>query len=140
MTTDFAADIAARKARLQELQKELAAKGVRFIDVHMAEVNGVFRSKTSPFKLSYEGDALNGILYCVQHSDGQPTGIPVFAGPISNDANGYPNIMCLADPTTVRQHGWAPKHASVITNSYLLDGRRCPLDAAAGGARAQARL
>jgi len=128
MVTDFAADVAARKARLQELQKELAAKGVRFIDVHMAEVNGLFRSKTAPFKLSYEGDALNGILYCVQHSDGQPTGIPVFAGEISNDANGYPNVMALPDPTTVRQHGWDPRYASVITNSYMLDGRRCPID------------
>ena len=87
-----------------------------------------FRIKTTPFKLSYDGDALNAILYCVQHSDGQPNGIPVFAGPISNDANGYPNIMALPDPTTVRHHGWDPRYASVILNSYILDGSRCALD------------
>ena len=128
MTTDFEADVAARKDKLQHLQKELAGKGARFINVHMAEVNGLFRSKTTPFKLTYSGDALNGILYCVQHSDGQPTGIPVFPGAISNDANGYPNVMALPDPTTVRQHGWDPRYASVITNSYMLDGSRCRLD------------
>ncbi|MEZ5829613.1 MAG: glutamine synthetase family protein [Dongiaceae bacterium] len=128
MTTDFEATIAARKDKLQQLQQELTDKGARFINVHMAEVAGVFRSKTAPFKLAYNGDALNGILYCVQHSDGQPTGIPVFPGEISNDANGYPNIMCVPDPGTVRQHGWDPRYASVITNSFMLDGRRCPLD------------
>lgn len=128
MTTEFEAAISARKGDLQRLQKELAEQGARFINVHMAEVAGVFRSKTAPFKLSYNGDALNGILYCVQHSDGQPTGIPVFAGEISNDANGYPNIMCIPDPATVRHHGWDPRYASVITNSFMLDGRPCPLD------------
>src|SRR5262249_21184535 len=118
----------ARKAELQRLQAELKEKGARFINVHMAEVAGLFRTKTAPFKLSYDGDALNGILYCVQHSDGQPNGIPVFDGAISNDANGYPNIMALPDPTTVRQHGWDPRYASVILNSYNLDGSRCALD------------
>jgi glutamine synthetase len=126
--TDFAADLEARKPALQRLQAELKDKGARFINVHMAEVAGVFRTKTTPFKLSYDGDALNAILYCVQHSDGQPNGIPVFDGPISNDANGYPNIMALPDPTTVRHHGWDPRYASVILNSYNLDGSRCALD------------
>lgn len=128
MTTDFEADVAARKPRLEELQKDLAAKGARYINVHMPEVNGVFRSKTAPFKLAYSGDALNAILYCVAHSDGAPTATPVFPGPISNDDNGYPNIMALPDPATVRQHGWRPRFASVILNSFLLDGSRCPLD------------
>jgi glutamine synthetase len=128
MTTDFMGAVAARKERLQQLQKELSANGARFINVHMAEVNGVFRSKTAPFKLSYSGDALNAILYCVAHSDGAPTGIPVFPGPISNDDNGYPNIMALPDPDTVRQHGWDPRFASVILNSFMLDGSQCALD------------
>ena len=127
-TTEFAAEAALRKARLQELQRELADKGARFIHVHMAEVNGVFRSKTAPLKLAYNGDALNAILYCVAHSDGAPTATPVFPGPISNDANGYPNIMALPDPATVRQHGWDKRFASVILNSFMLDGRPCPLD------------
>jgi glutamine synthetase len=128
MTTDFTALVAERKQSLQQLHKELTAKGARFINVHMPEVNGVFRSKTAPFKLSYNGDALNAILYCVVHSDGAPTGVPVFPGPISNDDNGYPNIMALPDPATVRQHGWDPRFASVILNSFNLDGSRCALD------------
>lgn len=128
MTTDFASEMARRKDKLQQLEKELKAKGTRFINVHMPEVNGVFRSKTAPFKLSPKGDALNAILYCVAHSDGAPTAVPVFPGPISNDDNGYPNIMALPDPATVRQHGWDPRFASVILNSFNLDGSRCSLD------------
>ena len=128
MTTDFEIARKARKEPLEKLHRDLADKGARYIHVHMPEVNGVFRSKTSPFKLAYNGDALNAILYCVAHSDGAPTAIPVFAGPISNDDNGYPNIMALPDPMTVRQHGWDPRFSSVILNSFLLDGTRCPLD------------
>jgi len=128
MATDFESAVSARKTRLQELQRDLAEKGARFIQVHMPEINGVFRSKTAPFKLSYNGDALNGILYCVAHSDGNPLPVPVFAGAISNDDNGYPNIMALPDPATVRHHGWDPRFASVILNSFMLDGRRCGLD------------
>lgn len=125
---DFQAEVAARKIRLQELQRELTDKGARFMHTHMAEINGLFRSKTTPLKLPYAGDALNGILYCVSHSDGTPTGDVAFAGAIANDDNGYPNIMALPDPTTVRHHGWDPRFASVITNSFLLDGSPCPLD------------
>lgn len=128
MTTDFAGEMARRKDKLQQLEKELKAKGARFINVHLPEVNGVFRSKTAPLKLAHKGDAVNAILYCVAHSDGAPTGVPVFQGPISNDENGYPNIMALPDPQTVRQHGWDPRFASVILNSFNLDGSRCALD------------
>src|SRR6187200_1423430 len=114
MTTDFEIARKARKKPLEKVHRELEGKGARFIHVHMPEVNDVFRSKTSPFKLAYNGDALNAILYCVAPSDGAPTAVPVFAGPISNDDNGYPNIMALPDPTTVRQHGWDARFASVI--------------------------
>jgi glutamine synthetase len=128
MTMDFDATVAARKARLQQLERELKDKGARFMHVHLAEVNGVFRSKTVPLKLAYNGDALNAILYCVAHSDGAPTGIPVFPGPISNDANGYPNIQAVPDPESVRQHGWDLRFASVILNTFMLDGSPCALD------------
>jgi glutamine synthetase len=131
MTMNFEDTLATHKARLQALERELKEKGARFMNVHMPEVNGVFRSKTVPLKLAYNGDALNAILYCVAHSDGAPTGIPVFPGAISNDANGYPNIMAVPDPDTVRQHGWDPRFASVILNTFMLDGRPCGLDSRA---------
>jgi glutamine synthetase len=128
MASDFEAAIASRKPRLQKLEKDLAGQGAQFMNVHMAETNGVFRSKTVPLKLAYNGDALNGILYCIVHGDGAPVGIPVFQGDISNDANGYPNIMALPDPDSVRHFGWDRRYASVILNSFMLDGRTCPLD------------
>jgi glutamine synthetase len=130
---------AERKARLQELQKSLVANGASFINIHVPETNGVFRSKTAPVKLSYNGEAINGILYCVSHSDGMPLGDVAFASPIASDMNGYPNVIGLPDPDTVRQHPWDPRFASVILNSFMLDGSPCPLDPRAALARQEER-
>jgi glutamine synthetase len=117
-----------RKEQLQELQKTLVSKGASFINIHVPETNGVFRSKTAPVKLSCRGEAINGIFYCVSHSDGMPLGDVVFASPIASDENGYPNIIGRADPATVRRHPWDPRFSSVIMNSFMLDGSPCPLD------------
>ncbi len=117
-----------RKAKLQEAQKDLVAKGAEFIHVHVADTNGVFRSKTTPLKLAHNGDAINGILYCVSHSDGMPIGDVSFASPIASDLNGYPNIMGLPDPDSVRHHPWNPRFSSVIMNAFMRDGTPCPLD------------
>jgi glutamine synthetase len=125
---NFQALVEKRKAKLQDLQKSLIANGAEFINIHVPETNGLFRSKTAPMKLSYNGEAINGILYCVSHSDGMPLGDVAFASPIASDANGYPNIIGLPDPDTVRHHPWDPRFASVILNSFLLDGSPCPLD------------
>jgi len=125
---DFETLKSARKAELERLSAEIGAAGAQFVHVHSAETNGVFRTKTTPFKLSTKGDALNGILFCVGHSDGQPIGVPVFPSAIASDDNGYPNIMALADPASVRHHGWDRRFASVITDAFELDGSPCPLD------------
>jgi len=126
--THFETYVAERRDQLIALKDGLAADGAEFMNVHSAEMNGVFRTKTTPLKLSYDGDALNGILFCVGHADGAPVGEAVFAGPISNTENGFPNIMALVDPASVRHHGWSPRFASVITDAFRLDGTPCPID------------
>ncbi len=128
-----------RKPELQRAQKELEAKGVKFVHHHVPGMNGIFRSKTTPTKLSYNGDAINAILYCVSHSDGMPLGDVVFDSAISSTANGYPNIIGLPDPATVRHHQWSPNFASVILNSFMLDGTPCSLDPRAVLARQEER-
>jgi glutamine synthetase len=117
-----------RKIPLQQAHKELLSKGVEFMHIHIPEVNGIFRSKIAPIKLAYSGDAVNAILYCFSHSDGAPLGDITFNAPIACDQNGYPNIMGLPDPATLRHHPWNPRFASLIMNAFYLNGAACPLD------------
>lgn len=131
---------AANAKAYAEASERMQAAGVKYLQGHMVDPNGTFRSKISPFKLSKTGDPLNGILYCVTHGDGQPIGDVSFEAPIASAVNGYPNIQALADPATLRQHGWDPEVASIISSGYMLDGEPCPLDARIQLARADARL
>lgn len=108
--------------------EKLKAAGVKYLQSHMVDMSGGFRSKITPLKLSASGDALNGILYCVSHGDGQPIGDTAFASPIASDANGYPNIQAVADPGSIRVHGWRGDTASIIMNGYMLDGSPCAMD------------
>lgn len=125
---NLAEQAAAHAAAYEAQYKRLKAAGVKFLQGHMVDMAGGFRSKISPLKFSASGDALNGILYCVSHGDGQPTGDTVFASPIAHEGNGYPNIQAVADPASIRHHGWRPDTASVISTGYMLDGTPCVLD------------
>jgi glutamine synthetase len=140
--TEFETALARRKPALEALQKTLAEQGVRFVQVHLPDLNGMLRSKIGPLKLGADGDAVNCNLFCVTHGEGEPIESPLFEAPVSNVGNGYPNMRGLADPASVRRHGWAPEWASVIIDSFEIDGARNPLDAramvAAQAARAEA--
>lgn len=137
---NFAEQGAAYAAAYETEQKRLKAAGVTFLQSHMVDTAGTLRTKISPLKLSPSGDALNGILYCVSHGDGQPTGDTAFASYIASTDNGFPNIQALADPASVRQHGWRPDTASVISSGYMLDGSPCLVDPRHILAKADARL
>lgn len=132
--------VAAYAEACAEAGERMKTAGVKYLQSHMADLNGTFRSKMSPFKLSKTGDPLNGILYCVTYGDGQPIGDVAFEAPIAEASNGYPNIQAAADPASLRQHGWDPEVASIISSGYLLNGEPCPLDARLQLARADARL
>lgn len=112
------------KALVEQFKKD----GVQFLQSHTVDTNGNLRSKLSPLKLSADGDALNAILYCVSHGDGEPIGDTAFASPLACDDNGYPNICALPDPASLRQHGWRRDTASVISSGYMLDGAPCAVD------------
>jgi glutamine synthetase len=48
-------------------------------------------------------------------------------------------MRALADPSTVRSHGWAPEWASVILDSYSTQGDSSPVNARAALARQETR-
>lgn len=125
---EFENKVAEYGPKLEALQEKLALDGVEFIQVHTVDTSGAFRSKIAPLKLSRYGEAINAILYCVAHGDGQPMGDVAFASATANEENGFPNIKGIIDPATVVQHGWKPEYASAITFSYMLDGSPCPYD------------
>ena len=125
---EFENKVAEYGPKLEALQEKLALDGVEFIQVHTVDTSGAFRSKIAPLKLSRYGEAINAILYCVAHGDGQPMGDVAFASASANEENGFPNIKGIIDPATVVQHGWKPEYASAITFSYMLDGSPCPYD------------
>ncbi|MBN8629671.1 MAG: glutamine synthetase [Rhodobacterales bacterium] len=132
--------VAAQADACADGSARMKAAGVKYLQGHMADLNGTFRSKMSPFKLSTSGEPLNGILYCVTHGDGQPIGDVAFEAPIAEEKNGYPNIQAVPDVSTLRQHGWSPDVASIISSGYLMNGDPCPLDARLILERVDARL
>ncbi len=137
---NFAEQTAAHAATYEAEYKRLKSAGVKYLQSHTVDMAGGFRSKISPFKLSASGDALNGILYCVSHGDGQPIGDTAFDAPLASDANGYPNIQAVADPASLRRHGWRPDMASIISTGFMLDGSPCGIDPRHVLQQADARL
>jgi glutamine synthetase len=114
---------------VREAQHEhFRTAGVKFLQTHTVDITGAFRSRISPFDLPSSGEAVNGILYCLSHGDGQPVGDAAFDNAMVNAANGYPNIQGIPDPGSLRRHGWRPNTASIITDGYMLDGSPCPVD------------
>ncbi|MAM13901.1 MAG: glutamine synthetase [Rhizobiaceae bacterium] len=137
---NFAEQAAANASSYEAEYQRLKAAGVTYLQSHMVDMTGTLRTKISPFKLSPSGDALNAILYCVSHGDGQPTGDTAIESYIASPANGFPNIQCIADPQSIRQHGWRPEMASVISTGYMLDGSPCLIDPRHVLAKVDARL
>ena len=129
---------AARAPALAELQKTLADAGVTFLQTHVPDMSGYLRTKIGPFKLN-AGEAVNACLLCTTPGEGAPLGEPLFESPWASDDNGYPNMRALADPASVRVHGWKPDWASVLLDSFTIDGARSPIDMRAALATQEAR-
>lgn len=128
MSNDFETACAERGPALDSLQASLAEKGAQFIQIHLPDINGGFRTKIAPFKISSQGEAVNCNFFCCAPGEGAPLLEPLFPAAVSNEANGFPNMRGLLDPATVRQHAWAPEWASAIVDSFEIAGRRNPLD------------
>ena len=124
----YDATLRVREILLNQKQEELIKQGIRFLQVHVPDINGFLRTKIAPFKLS-TGEALNCNLLCTAAGEGAPMHEPLFEVPLSNAQNGYPNIRAIADPATIRSHGWAKEWASVILDSYTTEGEENSIDA-----------
>ena len=122
----------------QRLEREAPAANVRLTELREAGVDqlilgypdaqGNLRNKIGPLKWSSSGDSLNGIFYAMGHGDGLPGDEPCFEAAVCSESEGYPNILGMTDIATAYPHPWNPGFASALQDSYLPDGRRCPVD------------
>lgn len=119
---------AERRPALEAAQRKLEEAGVEFLLTHNPDIAGNLRTKLGPLKFAPEGEALCAILLSTAHADGEPNGDTAFKTDLASADTGYANIQALADPASIRVHGWNPKVASVICNSFLLDGSESPVD------------
>ena len=73
---------------------------MRFAHVQWATFPGSLRSKLAPAgkALAAGPQGFNAALLATTHGDGNPAGDVLFDAPVSNMANGYPNILSLPDP------------------------------------------
>jgi glutamine synthetase len=120
----------ARAARLDEQRDELTADGIRFAHVQWATFPGTLRSKLAPAgkAVSPVPQGFNAALLATTHGDGNPAGDVLFDAPVSNMANGYPNVLSLPDPETLVRLPWRDATAAVLVNLFENDGSPCPLD------------
>jgi len=114
-----------RAARATSIGAELAADGVRFIEMQFPDMNGMMRGKYTPIAkgLSAGGTGLSCLLYSARGGD-QLT-IDFWA----DFDNGFPKIVGLPDYDTVTRCPWRPDTAAVLCDFYMEDGTPCPMDA-----------
>src|SRR5262249_5947081 len=114
-----------RAARATSIAAELAAEGVRFMEMQFPDMNGMMRGKYTPLAkgLSASGSGLSCLLYSSRGGD-QLT-IDFWA----DFDNGFPKIVGLPDYDTVTRCPWRPDTAAVLCDFYMEDGTPCPMDA-----------
>ncbi|MEM1111650.1 MAG: glutamine synthetase family protein [Pseudomonadota bacterium] len=92
------------------------------------DTQGNLRTKMGPLKYAATGESFNGIFYCTGHGDGLPGDDFYLPSPVCSEAEGYPNILAIADMDTAYAHPWSAGTASVLLDSYMPDGSRCAVD------------
>ena len=138
MTTEFHQRLKADGARMKTVEQEFGDAGVSYLVTQMPDTVGRLRCKMGRLKVSGTGESVNPIFYCVTEGEGTPSGEILFESDACSAAAGYPNILGIADPSTLVRHGWEPSTASMMIDTYLLDGTRCPYDVRGILARADA--
>jgi glutamine synthetase len=139
--SDLTTDLDQRREKLSRL----LAEGAQPLDeglllVQFPLLSGMLRAKLSRGSHTLRPEGFNAILYGLTDGDGDPLGIPVFESEMWGPHNGWPNIVAMLDPDTLVEIPWRPGVRAVMLNTYLLDGRSCPLDPRALVARQEARL
>jgi glutamine synthetase len=114
-----------RAARAKTIAEELAADGVRFVEMQFPDMNGMMRGKYTPLAkgLSAGGTGVSCLLYSARGGDNLT--IDFWA----DFDNGFPKVVGIPDYDTVTRCPWRPDTAAVLCDFYMEDGTPCPMDA-----------
>lgn len=117
-------DFEERGAQLRQKGEQLAASGVKFVQMEFADVNGHVRGKISPLvkALSPSGFGISTLIQTILSND------QVCLTPYSNFENCFPKLCAIADPETFRQWSWKPHMASVRCDIFNEDGTSPAID------------
>ena len=110
----------ARAARYKKAQAEMAAKGVKYIQAEVPDIDGMLRGKIlNPKKaLSSTGSSHCVIQYGMSPQDN------LIETPLGSFENGFPDFIALADLDTLVHWPWAPEYASVFNDMYDPENRK----------------
>ena len=110
----------ARAARYKKAQADMAAKGVKYIQAEVPDIDGMLRGKIlSPKKaLSATGSSHCVIQYGMSPQDN------LIMTPLGSFENGFPDFVALADLDTLVHWPWAPEYASVFNDMYDAESRK----------------
>lgn len=119
-----AVQIAGREKVAASLQKKLAEKGYRFIQMEMPDINGYMRGKIATLRkgLSPSGTGMSTLTVSLRSGD-----MPVMT-PWSCYENGFPKMTAVPDYDTVVKQSWKGDTAGVLCDFYMDDGTPCPMD------------
>ena len=118
------ATIQRRTARADELVRSMKTDGVRTVQMEMPDINGTLRGKIVPVEkaLSPIGTGISSLIMSFRSSDN------LTLTSWSDVSNGFPKIVAVPDPDTLRPTPWVPRGAAVLCDFYMEDGRPCPMD------------
>jgi glutamine synthetase len=107
----------------QKLAAELVARGVRYCQLEMPDLDGGMRAKLVSVgkALAAEGAALCSIVFGLTAAD------DVYESGVSSYANGFPDLFACADLATVRVLPWRPSMASAVCDLRSPAGGEFPL-------------
>lgn len=113
-----------RAAQLKEVAHQLRDGGVEFIQIEMPDINGCLRGKVVPLDkgVSPYGTDLSSLTFSLRGGE------EITLTPWANEANGFPKVTAVPDPTTIQQWPWRPSIASLVCDWFMADGSACPLD------------
>ncbi len=119
-----AAELAGRDRISASIEKKLADKGYRFIQMEMPDINGYVRGKIATLKkgLSSGGTGMSTLTVSLRSGD-----MPVIT-PWSCYENGFPKMSAVPDYDTVVKQPWKGDTAAVLCDFYMDDGSPCPMD------------
>jgi glutamine synthetase len=122
-----------RRAALETIKGQLSNQGIETVRIGFVDTHGLVRTRAIE-ATHFAQAAANGMAFTTAHlamDSGNNIFLPVFSkgGGFGIDTmSGAGDMIAMPDLSTFRILPWSPKTGWVLSDLYLSDGARCPLD------------